>query len=206
MQLLGADWSDGAVPNLAPSWNVAPTTQRPVAANGKDGRTLLMMRWGLIPFFTKEAKKLPLMINARSETVREKPSFRTLWQKRRRCLIPADGFYEWKPKDEVKQPYFFRRKDGDPMVFGGLWDHWKGPDGDVLSYCIVSTGANETMQPIHHRSPLILEPDDWERWLAEEDPAELLGPPRDGIVEYFPVDKRVNAVRNDDETLIVPNH
>ena len=201
-RLLGADWKDGAVPNLAPSWNVAPTTQCPVAANGRDGRTLLIMRWGLIPFFTRDSRKLPLMINARSETVREKPSFRTLWAKRRRCLVPADGFFEWTPKDEAKQPYFFRRKDGEPMVMGGLWDQWKGPDGDVLSFCIISTGANETMKPVHHRSPLILERDDRDRWLAEDDPANLLAPPRDGMIEYYPVNKRVNAVRNDDETLV----
>lgn len=195
--------------DLPPRYNVAPAQQIPVIAMGQDGgRKLVMMRWGLHPAWMKEPPGAKSMINARAETAAEKPFFRDA-MKKRRCLIPADGFYEWKRDGEVKQPCFIRRADGAAMVFAGLWERWRGPDGaDVLTVAMLTIGPNAVMRPIHDRMPVILTPEAFALWLDSKAPAEplswLLRPAPDRALEAFAVSRRVNRPQEDGPDLIAP--
>ena len=193
---------DGFV--LPPDFNVAPTTFQPVIrANRETGeRELEMMRWGLVPYFAESPAKFKgfSTINAKAETVATNPTWRTPFR-RRRCIVPADGFYEWKtigPKK--KQPYAFGLANGQPLGFAGLWDAWKEPDGGwLISYAIITTDANEVMAPVHYRMPVILKPGDYDRWLSREEterpPIELLRPYDADKMEAHPVDPRVGDVK-----------
>jgi len=170
-------------------------------------RVLEPMHWGLIPFWAESAHSRYRMINARAETVAEKPAYRQAYR-HRRCLIPADGFYEWQEANG-KQPYYIQRKDHEPLVFAGLWEHWDGPQGECLDSCtIIVTLANTQLMAIHERMPLILPPQRWEVWLDEKTPLATLQamlipyPGKD--LTLFPVSRRVNNPRNDDEALIRP--
>jgi putative SOS response-associated peptidase YedK len=171
------------------------------------GRELALVRWGLIPAWAKEASIGGRLINARSETVAEKPAFRSAFRKRR-CLVPADGFYEWRKREGggPKQPMLVRRRDGAPFAFAGLWEHWRGPEGEVQTCTILTTEANAVLAPIHDRMPVILDPAAYDRWLDPARPGaeELLRPCSDGWLEAFPVSTRVNNVRNDVAELIAP--
>lgn len=169
-------------PNWEPTWNMAPTRNAPVVRLHPETRArhLDLLRWGLVPHWAKDAKSVRQPINARAETVATAPMFRDALG-RRRCLVPADVFYEWQATEHGKQPVAVAREDGQPMVFAGLWEGWRGPDGTVLrSFTIVTTNANTTLRPIHERMPVILEPADWPAWLGEvaADPAVLLRPSR----------------------------
>jgi putative SOS response-associated peptidase YedK len=211
-------------PNLAPRYNIAPTQDVAVIRQRKDPpgqRTLQLLRWGLVPSWAASLVGGAKMINARAETIMAKPAFRNAFA-RRRCLVPADGFYEWRPGDATKQPYLIRARDGAPLAFAGLWERWSprdasaatqpGRDGSgeraayVDSFTIVTTEANAALAPLHHRMPVILAPADYARWLdPAADPAGLLAllrPADDARLHYFPVDRRVNNVRNDDAELI----
>lgn len=196
-------------PELAPRYNIAPT--QPVAAvrSGDDGRELVLLRWGLIPPWAKDLSIGARMINARAETVAEKPAFRSA-MKQRRCLILADGFYEWRTQGNGKQPFYFRVESGRPFAFAGLWEHWRGPDGQIIQSCtILTTEANELVRDLHDRMPVILRPEDYERWLdpglrdagAVED---LLAPYPAEAMETYPVSKAVNRVSNEGAALIAP--
>jgi putative SOS response-associated peptidase YedK len=195
--------------NLAARYNVAPRQEVPAVRRGaaKAGeapeRRLVMLRWGLVPFWAKDESIGDRLINARSETAAEKPSFREAIEARR-CLIPADGFYEWKPAGKLKQPYRIELQGRRPFAFAGLWERWERTDGTALETCaILTTEANESLHAIHHRMPVILDPADYGRWLDVEgnDPRAVAPLLRcreiDGLVTY-PVSTRVNSPRNDD--------
>ncbi|MDH3680584.1 MAG: SOS response-associated peptidase [Acidimicrobiia bacterium] len=202
---------------LEPNFNVAPTREV-YAVRAADGhRKLTTLRWGLIPFWAKDAKVGSRMINARSETVLDKPAYRQAIR-RRRCLIPADGFYEWAkvPGHSKKQPYYIHRSDGEPVVFAGMWERWRPSaeeDGDepseteVVESCTILTCApNESMAEIHNRMPVLLAPAAWDHWLSDtEDVAalhELLVPAPEGLLTLRPVTPMVNSVRNNGPELL----
>ncbi len=188
---------------LKPRYNVAPSQQ--VAAVLDDGRRHMeALRWGLIPTWAKEEAIGHKMINARAETLTEKPSFKGLLNKHR-CLIPADGFYEWKEEARGKQPYFIHMKNGEPFTFAGLWSHWQNPKGEVIRTCTIITCApNKLMKSIHDRMPVILTDEAREVWLdpRNKDGAALtalLNPYPEQEMEAYPVSKLVNAPANDME-------
>ena len=200
-------------PDLEPRYNVAPTQQIPVVLedSSDDGRTLEMMHWGLIPSWANDPSIGSRMINARAETVSEKPSYRSAFKKRR-CLIVADGFYEWKKTDAGKQPYYLRLKDESPFAFAGLWESWSMEEGEELrSATIITTEPNEVAAEIHNRMPVILPPDLYDAWLEpdNDDQEELLSmltpasPPADEM-EAYPVSKRVNRPANDEPGVLEP--
>jgi putative SOS response-associated peptidase YedK len=159
--------------DLSPSWNIAPSSRICSIAADVDGRRhLLRMRWGLIPSWAKDASIGNKLSNARGETVAEKPSFRSAF-KQRRCIIPASGFYEWKSAQGVKQPWYVSLKSGEPMAFAGLWETWHPKDAKseaetITSCCIITTGANALMEPIHDRMPVILDREQWSTWLSPQ--------------------------------------
>ena len=204
-QLVGVDeWQ--------PSWNVPPTdpilaARDRIDSEGNLTRTLQPYRWGLVPYWAKDPSAVKGTFNARAESVATKPMFRSAFE-RKRILVPADAFYEWKKVVNAKQPYAFRRTDGQPMVFAGLCDHWKAPDGHWLaSATIITTSDNPDMHEIHDRMPVILESDVWDRWLdpALHDRSELeamLRPPPAGTLEHYPVSKDVGNVNNNDAHLL----
>jgi putative SOS response-associated peptidase YedK len=195
------------VPELEPRYNAAPTQTLPVIL-ARDGKPVLeRMRWGLVPFWAKDPSIGSKMINARAETLAEKPAFRAPL-KRRRCLVPASGFYEWLKVADGKQPMHIRRRDGAPMAFAGLWEEWKSPDGPLRTYTIITTTANAVMEPIHHRMPTILSPDAQRLWLDPEADVPvllpLLCPCPDEDLLTFPVGRAVNRPGFDDPACIQP--
>jgi putative SOS response-associated peptidase YedK len=196
-------------PNFPPRYNVAPTQPIPIVRLTEGKRQFALVRWGLLPSWVKDPKAFTLVINARGESVLDKPAFRNA-MKRRRCLIPADGFYEWQPGGTRKQPYFIRLKSGQPMAFAGLWECWTGPNGEELeTAAIVTTDANRTLGHIHARMPVILAPDAFGLWLncAEVDAetaAALITPAPDDLFEAYPVSTDVNRVANDNAKLLEP--
>ena len=186
-----------------PSFNVAPTQESLVVADGP--RRLHVMRWGLIPAWAKDARFGARTINARAETVAAKPAFRAAFRARR-CLVPADGFYEWTGPRNMRRPIYIHRADGHPLALAGLWES-HAQFGH--SFTIITTAPSDWMSTIHHRMPAILEPGDWDAWLAahDEDPgwqAALLRPAAEGVLRSYPVSRAVNAVRNDGPELIHP--
>jgi putative SOS response-associated peptidase YedK len=192
------------VPRLAPRWNIAPTQPVGAVRTGAGGaRELVELHWGLIPSWAKERSVGARMINARAETVAEKPAFRAALRARR-CLIVADGFYEWRKTGARKQPHFIRLRDGRPFAFAGLWERWAaGPDEAVESCVIVTTTPNELLAPIHDRMPVILAPSDFAGWLdpGTRDASRvlpLLRPHPADEMEAYPVGLRVNNPGNDD--------
>ena len=196
--------------DLSPRYNIAPS--QPVAVIPNTGEnTVTLYKWGLIPSWAKDPTIGERMINARAETLAEKPSFRNAY-KRRRCLILSDGFYEWKqnPDLKTKQPMYIRLKDGVPFAFAGLWEIWNAPDGSEIRTCtIITTGPNSLLETIHNRMPVILPPAAYEQWLAKEDrqPAQLNQllvpyPPSEMIA--FPVSKTVNRPEVDAPELVRP--
>jgi putative SOS response-associated peptidase YedK len=197
--------TSGPVPNWAPTWNMAPTRDAPVIRLHPDSkeRRLDLLRWGLLPHWAKDAKSVRQPINARAETLATSSMFRDAFS-RRRCLVPADAFYEWQVLDGTKHPWAIARADGQPMAFAGLWEGWRGADGVVIrSFTIVTTSANDTLRPLHERMPVVLEAGDWPAWLGETDgnPAELLRP---SAAEFrtWRVGTAVNNVRNDAPNLL----
>jgi putative SOS response-associated peptidase YedK len=188
-----------------PRYNIPPGTDIPVIRLSPEGKRVLhMLRWGLIPHWAKDPAIGVKLNNARAEGVREKPSFRDAFQ-RRRCLIPASGFYEWKSEGRLKQPWYFSLKSGEPMAMGGLWESWRAPDGRIVRTCaIITTGPNAVMAPVHDRMPVIIPPEHWQDWLAA--PAEavtaLLAPSPAEAMQAWKVDRRVSRVAQDDAGLI----
>ena len=201
--------------NLRPRYNVAPSQDVAAVRASNGARTLAMLRWGLIPSWAKDPAIGHKLINARSETAAEKPSFRSAFR-HRRCLIPADGFYEWQRRGGTRQPWLFGLRDGAPMIFAGLWERWTVPEAaaltgslaerspsDAVETCtILTTAANETVAPVHGRMPVILTPDAWSPWLAGEQVP--LGPyPADAMTAH-PVSTHVNRPANDDPRCVEP--
>lgn len=199
--LFGVD----AAPELKPRYNIAPTQDLAAIRNGADGeREFALLRWGLVPFWAKEPSIGNRMINARAETVAEKPSYRNAY-KHRRCLVLADGFYEWQRGGEVKVPYFISLASGEPFGLAGIWENWTDKEtGESLqTTSLITTDANDFMAPLHHRMPVILEASTATEWLAGS--TELL----DDVASItpklraWPVDRRVNNARNDGEDLVL---
>jgi len=195
-------------PNLMPRYNIAPTQDVPIVRLTQDAtaRELLMVRWGLVPFWADDLKGGARLINARCETVQRIRPFREAYQ-RRRCLVPADGFFEWRKDGKSRQPFLFRRKDRAPFAFAGLWERWREPsDGTVVRSCtIITCPANAVVAPLHDRMPVILAPDDHERWLDPADDARgLLVPCPAAWLESTAVNARVNSPNYDDPECIQP--
>ena len=192
--------------NLPARYNIAPTQDAAVVRQGAEGRALDFLRWGLVPSWAKDSSMAARMINARAETVAQKPSFRTAFRKRR-CLVPADGFYEWRGAKGAKQPYRILSPDRGLFAFAGLWERWEKAGGEALeSFTIITTEANGKLAPLHARMPVILDPADFERWLSPElaanDAEALLRPAPDSAVDFHAVSRHVNNARNDDPACI----
>jgi len=194
----------------APRYNLAPTSPVPVVVATPAGRIVTLQRWGLVPSWSKDPAMGARMANARAETVADKPSFRTPFR-RRRCLIPANGFYEWQARPgAAKQAFCIRAADGALLGFAGLWDLWEGPDGALETCTIITTEANAAMAPIHDRMPVILAPGDYAAWLDPGVPADrlkaLLRPCAGAALRIHPVGPAVGNVRNDGPALAEPLH
>ena len=198
------------VPDWQPRYNIAPTQTIPaIVATAKGDRHFKPFRWGLIPSWSKDPAIGAKMINARSETVAEKPSFRSAF-KQHRCLILANGFYEWCKQSGKKQPFYFRLSDGSPFAFAGLWERWQAPEGDVLETCtILTTEANPLVAQVHERMPVILPTDCYEQWLdpafQQSEPLQALLRPYDAErMSTYPVSLSVNSPWNDAPECTVP--
>ena len=195
-------------PNFPPRYNVAPTQPVPIVRMAEGRREFALVRWGLIPAWVKDPKGFTLLINARGDTAAEKPAFRNA-MKRRRCLFPADGFYEWKRDGERKRPYFVRLKSHQPMAFAGLWESWMGPNGEEQeTAAIVTTTASRSITHIHDRMPVIVPPEAFDFWLDPNVDAQMAAsvmvPARDELLEAYEVSSAVNRVANDSPALMEP--
>jgi putative SOS response-associated peptidase YedK len=196
--------------SFPPRYNIAPTQPVAIVRLIHGERHFALARWGLVPSWVKDPKAFSLLFNARSEGAAEKPSFRAA-MRYRRCLFPASGFYEWRrgPGRE-KQPFWIRPKDGGLVAFAGLWETWSDRDGgEIDSACILTTAANRTIALIHDRMPVVIVPDDYDRWLdvggyPPDAIADLLRPAPNELFEAVPVGKAVNSARNDNPSLIAP--
>lgn len=194
-------------PQLAPRYNIAPTQPVAVVRGPAGGRELALLRWGLIPSWAKDLSVGARMINARAETAADKPAFRSA-MRQRRCLILADGFYEWQALPGGKQPFYFQLAERGPFALAGLWEQWRGPDGAPVQSCtILTTEANDLLRPLHDRMPVILRPADYHTWLDPklQDPGALqalLAAYPAELMTARPVSKAVNKVGNDGPELI----
>jgi putative SOS response-associated peptidase YedK len=195
--------------DLAPRYNIAPSQSVPVVRQSSDGlRHFVIARWGLMPSWVKDPAELSHPINAKAETAAIKPMFRHAYRKSR-VLVPADGFYEWKVIEGKKQPYLIRMRDESPFGMAGLLEHWQGPEGEVLTFAVLTTEPNTLMADIHNRMPVIVKPEDYGRWLDPglSDVAELqklVGPYPERFMDAYPVNRRVNSPANDGPELIEP--
>jgi putative SOS response-associated peptidase YedK len=196
-------------PNFPPRHNIAPTQPIPVVIIENDARHFRLMRWGLVPAWVKDPRKITLMINARSETVQDKPAFKNAI-KRRRCLVPADGYYEWQAAAGGKRPFFIHRRDGRPFGLAALAETWIGPNGEELdTVAIVTAPASADLAVLHHRVPVTIPPGDFERWLDcrthdVDDVLALLTGTETGEFAWHEVSTRVNKTANDDAQLVLP--
>lgn len=204
-----ADQLDLDLPEFTfePRYNIAPTQKLPIVTF-EEGKVLALHRWGLIPFWAKDPSIGNKMINARGETLAHKPAFRTALA-RRRCLVPASGFYEWKKTPTGKIPQHIHNQDQSLLTFAGLWESWKdGEDKELRSFTIITVTPNELMAPIHDRMPAIILPQDRERWLSpdltSEEALQLLRPCPDGLLTADPVSTLVNSPRNEGPELLAP--
>ncbi|MFN3656512.1 MAG: SOS response-associated peptidase [Pseudolabrys sp.] len=195
-------------PNFPPRYNIAPTQPIAIVRLIEGKRQFALVRWGLLPSWVKDPAAFSLLINARGESVCDKPAFRAA-MKRRRCLIPADGFYEWQARGKApKQPFYIRAKSGEPIAFAGLWETWTGPNGEEIdTAAIVTTDANRTLGPIHDRMPVIVPPEAFDLWLdcatVDARTAEaILRPAPDDFLEAYPVSTAVNRTANDNPKLL----
>jgi putative SOS response-associated peptidase YedK len=195
-------------PDFPPRYNVAPTQPVPIVRMIEGRREFALVRWGLIPAWVKNPRNFSLLINARAESAADKPAFRNA-MKRRRCLFPADGFYEWKREGDKKRPYFVRLKSGQPMALAGLWESWMGSNGEELeTAAIVTTTASRSIAHIHDRMPVIVPPEAFDFWLDPNVDAEMASalavPAPDALLEAYPVSTAVNRTANDSAALIAP--
>jgi putative SOS response-associated peptidase YedK len=195
-------------PNLPPSWNIAPSQDALVVRRhpATGVRRLDVLRWGLVPHFTKELKGAPKPINARAETVATAGLFRGAFAGRR-CLVPAECFYEWRKTGTAKAPYAVARQDGAPLALGAIWEGWRSEAGEVIrSFAIITTPANAEMRVLHDRMPLVVERPDWPLWLGETggDATGLLRPAPDRTLSAWRVSDRVNSPKTNDAQLVLP--
>lgn len=203
-----------AVEHEGPRWNVAPTDTILGIVDRDGTRRMGSFRWGLVPFWAKDPSVGSRMINARAETIAEKPAYARPFEQRR-CLVPADGFYEWqsRPDHKGKQPFHIRRRDGEPLAIAALWDSWRperGSDaGRLVSCVLITTDSNELLRPLHDRMPVVLQPSVWDAWLDPDNHdidalAALLAPAPEDLLEAIPVSTAVSNVRNDGPELLEP--
>ena len=195
-------------PNFPPRYNVAPTQPVPIVRMMEGKRQLALVRWGLIPAWVKDPRAFSLVINARGESVLDKPAFRNA-MKYRRCLFPADGFYEWKREGDRERAYFVRQKSGQPLAFAGLWESWMGPNGEEMeTAAIVTTTASRSIAHIHDRMPVIVPPKAFDFWLDQKVDAEMattvIQPAKDALIEAYEVSSAVNRTANDMPMLLEP--
>ena len=193
---------------LVPDYNLAPTDPAPIVrvSASAGSRVLTVARWGLVPAWSADARGGARMINARAETVATSRAFAPSFE-RRRCLVPSDGWYEWARTDGRKQPYFMTRRDGEPLVFGGVWSTWGTQSAQLLTFSVITLPATGELTRVHDRMPLVLSPDLWSTWLTDIDALGLLRPPAEDYaagIELRPVSNAVSDVRNDGPNLIVP--
>ncbi len=196
-------------PNFPPRYNVAPTQPVPIVRLVDGRREFALVRWGLIPPWVKDPRQFTPLIIARGESVNEKPAFRNA-MRRRRCLFPADGFYEWKNEGGRRRPYCVRPKTGEPIAFAGLWETWMGPNGEEMeTAAIVTTAANPELASLHERMPVIVPPDAFDLWLdcRKVDPltaAAMIAPAPAGLLEAYEISSAVNRTANDGPKLLEP--
>ena len=195
--------------DIVPRYNIAPASQVLALRDTPEGRVGSFMRWGLVPSWAKDLSSLPMLHNARGETVAEKPMFRTALRKRR-CIVPASGFYEWKADNGSRVPHYIHRRDDELFGFAGLWEEWESPDGSPLRTCtIITVAPNELMAPIHNRMPAILRKADEDAWLNPEEKdtdtiiAMLKSYPSEEMEAYL-VSRHVNTPQHDDASCIEP--
>jgi len=203
---LKIDWDE--IGDYRPRWNAAPTSKLPVVVSKNGERTLTLMRWGLVPSWAKDIKIGSSTFNARAEGIETRPAFRAAWKSGHRCLVVADGYYEWRQVD--KQPFAVALGSRRPMTFAGLWDTWRAPDGETLkSFTIITTQSNAFLRQLHDRMPVLIAREHWAGWLGEAAASEshlkaMLKPYPGAAMTYWPVDKRVGNVRNDTADLFAP--
>ncbi len=190
-----------SVPSFSPRYNIAPAAQVLIVRDDGGRRAAALVKWGLVPRWAKDPSLGARMNNARAETVAEKPSFREAFR-RRRCLIPASGFYEWKLEGRLKQPYYIHPAAGELFALAGLWERWEGPGGPLETCAVITTEPNAVMAPIHERMPVIVDPADYGRWLAGAD--GLPGPCPPQSIAAHPVSRAVNRAANDGPDLLLP--
>lgn len=198
----------GPLPNLEPTWNMAPTKDAPIVRFDRDTgeRRLEVAKWGLVPFYTKDLAKARKPINARCETVARSPLFKEAFA-RRRCLVPAAAYYEWRHDPSGKTPFAIARCDGEPVALGGMWEEWRSNGETLRTFATLTTDANPPLSLIQERMPVIIEKADWKVWLGEEnaDVTALLRPvPVDQLL-IWPVARLVNNVKNDGPELLEPH-
>jgi putative SOS response-associated peptidase YedK len=196
-----------ACPELPPRYNIPPGTDIAAIRQSPEGeRVLHLLRWGLVPHWARDPAIGNRLNNARADTVADKPAFRDAFQ-HRRCLIPADGFYEWKAEGRLKQPYYISLGNGEPFAMAGLWESWRAADGTVLrSCCVITTDANSLVAGIHDRMPVIVAPEHWQDWLSAPAAAvtPLLAPYPEAAMRAWPVDRRVSRAAEEGADLIRP--
>ena len=200
----------GGTDGFPPRYNIAPTDPALIVRlDHNHNRTLALVRWALLPSWVKDPREFTALVNARAETAAEKPSFRAALR-HRRCLVPADGYYEWTGKPGSKQPHLIRKRSREPFALAGLWEHWLGADGSELeTMAIITTATNADVAHIHDRMPLILEAPDFDRWLdcrpgTAEHILDLIAPPRQGQLETLAVNPKLNNPRTDGPELHEP--
>lgn len=202
---------EGPLPNFGPRWNVAPTQEMPVVRRHPEtgARVMSMLRWGLVPHWSADPSVATRLLHARAEGIETTRSFRDAYA-RRRCLIPADGFFEWQGEGKAKVPHAVALAAGGTFAFAGLWEGWRGQDGTIIrSFTVVTTAANVDLRTVHPRMPVILDPADWAPWLGEvaagrDDFTRMLAGAPAGALRHWRVSARVGNVRNDDEDLFTP--
>jgi putative SOS response-associated peptidase YedK len=196
-------------PNFPPRFNIAPTQPVPIVRLFEGQRQFALVRWGLIPGWVKDPRSFSLLFNARGESVLERPAFQAA-MRYRRCLVPFDGFYEWKHSGRRRQPYYIHARDGGPLAFAGLWESWMGPNGEEMeTAAIITTSANDQLAPLHDRMPVILPAEAFDLWLDHrnvdaETATRLITPAREDLLEIHPVSDAVNRAENDVPELIEP--
>jgi putative SOS response-associated peptidase YedK len=194
-------------PNFPPRYNIAPTQPIGIVRLVEGKRQFALVRWGLLPSWVKDPRSFSLLVNARGESLADKPAFKAA-MKYRRCLVPADGFYEWKATGTRKQPYYVHAKSGQPLAFAGLWETWTGPNGEEMeTAAIVTTRANRALADIHDRMPVVVSPDAFNLWLDctnvdAETAASLVAPAPENLLEAYEVSTAVNRTANDNPDLI----
>lgn len=196
----------GGLDAFPPNYNAAPSEMLPIARLVAGQVELTAAKWGLVPHWASDEKTGFKAINARGETCATSPLYRGAYRDKRRCLVPANGFYEWKKHPAGKQPYFITSGDGALLAFAGLWESWRRPNGDTLvSYAVITGEPNEVVKPLHNRMPVILPPEAYAQWLTDADPRALLRPCAPEMLIAYPVSSRVNKPQNKDADLVEPS-